>query len=208
MQRAGVPRSRRARPFLFGGLLAASALAQTAVAEDGLMPDLSQPTVAAETWLRLKGDTAGRVTYEWMRGTATGITDDTEARPLFEIESVTLRQVRPIDRGWEERTFACRLYRDSESGGYIDGFINPYTDQYVELAGGAVTMVRAEIRRQVDHPQRHAWRELGAAGRQLHGLGGFLAANVRKFAQTYSYRQNSRSSFLGNNFLVIGRGCF
>ena len=33
-----------------------------------------------------------------------------------------------------------------------------------------------EIRRQVDHPQRHAWRELGAAGRQLHGLGGFLDA--------------------------------
>ncbi len=46
-------------------LLAVIFTAPAAAAE---LPDLSDPKVAMETWMRLKGDLAGRVTYEWAAG--------------------------------------------------------------------------------------------------------------------------------------------
>ena len=49
-------------------LIAMVFAAQAATAE---LPNLSDPKVAMETWMRLKGDLAGRVTYEW--GTYQGI---------------------------------------------------------------------------------------------------------------------------------------
>ena len=56
--------------------------------------DLSDPAQAMETWIRLKGDTGGEVTYEWMTGTAYGVPDNESSRALFHIESVTVRQTK------------------------------------------------------------------------------------------------------------------
>ena len=98
------------------------------------LPDLSDPRTAMETWLRLKGDIAGGVTYEWATGTAYGVPQDADGVALFSIESVTIRQFRRLaEDHYEERTIACRLYRDAVSGAYIDEFINPLTGKRTEL---------------------------------------------------------------------------
>ena len=87
-----------------------------------------------ETWLRLKGDIAGGVTYEWASGTAYGVPQDADGVALFSIESVTIREIRRLeDDLYEERTIACRLYKDAESGAFIDEFINPLTGGRTEL---------------------------------------------------------------------------
>jgi hypothetical protein len=97
-------------------------------------PDLSDPAVVIETWVRLKGDTAGRVTYEWVTGVAYGVPAGALSRPLFGIESVTVRQVRSLgEAGYEEQNYACRLYRDAATGEYIDRFLNPFTGREVLL---------------------------------------------------------------------------
>ncbi|MYF68432.1 MAG: DUF1838 domain-containing protein [Gammaproteobacteria bacterium] len=103
----------------------------TAAAE---LPDLTDPRTAMETWLRLKGDIAGGVTYEWATGTAYGVPQDADGVALFAIESVTIRQFRRLSEDqYEERTIACRLYRDAFSGAFIDEFINPLTGNRTEL---------------------------------------------------------------------------
>ncbi len=88
-----------------------------------------------ETWVRLKGDAAGAMTYEWVRGVAYGIPLDDVSRPLFEIESVTVRQIRRLGAGqYVEQNYACRLYRDAVTGAYIERFTNPFTQREVALA--------------------------------------------------------------------------
>lgn len=102
-------------------------LASRSAAADGL--------AAARNWIRLKGDLAGAVTYEWVRGTAFAVPADRASFALFDIESVTVRQVRALpDGGWEERNYACRLYRDSSTGEYIDAFENPLSGRRTQLA--------------------------------------------------------------------------
>lgn len=97
--------------------------------------DLSDPAIAVETWVRLKGDTAGRVTYEWVTGVAYGVPVGDLSRPLFAIESVTVRQVRKLgEAGYQEKTYACRLYRDAATREYINRFLNPFTGREVLLA--------------------------------------------------------------------------
>ncbi|MDJ0928906.1 MAG: DUF1838 family protein [Gammaproteobacteria bacterium] len=94
------------------------------------------PAESMQTWIRLKADTAGSVTYEWVVGAAYGIPDGATGRQLFEIESLTVRQVRPLEPvGYEERSYSCRLYRDAMTGAYIDRFVNPFTAAAVELRG-------------------------------------------------------------------------
>ncbi len=64
MNRTALQALRLARParrlacFLFAAVFTAEA----AAAE---LPDVSDPKIAMETWMRLKGDLAGGVTYEW-----------------------------------------------------------------------------------------------------------------------------------------------
>lgn len=96
--------------------------------------DLNDPVQAMHTWVRLKGDTAGRVTYEWVVGTVYGVPVDEASRALFGVESLTVRQTRSRgDDSYEERSFSCRLYKDAVTGEYIDRFDNPYTERTVNL---------------------------------------------------------------------------
>ena len=95
---------------------------------------ISDPAQAMETWLRLKGDSAGAITYEWMTGTAYGLPDEQVSVPLFRIESVTLRQFKKVGVAeFLEQTYACRLYRDASSDVYISHFVNPLTKLDVPL---------------------------------------------------------------------------
>lgn len=106
-------------------------LAGPAFGGEGLIDD---PQRAVETWIRLKGDMAGGLTYEWVRGTAYGIPDGQPSVPLFDIESVTLRQVLEVGDGrYVEQSYACRLYRDAGTGAYIDRFINPINNESTAL---------------------------------------------------------------------------
>ena len=111
-------------------LLILSGVATAASAET----DLSNPQHAVETWIRLKSDLTGRTTYEWMTGTVYGLPEDAASRPLFMVESVTVRETRKADDGsYEERNFACRLYKDAKTGAFIDRFDNPFTGRTVNF---------------------------------------------------------------------------
>ena len=113
---------------------AAATLVVLATSAGGAPLDLNDPVDAMETWVRLKGDTAGRVTYEWVTGTAYGVPVGAASEALFHIESVTVRQTRRENPGgYLERRFSCRLYRDATSGEYIARFVNPFTEKAVEL---------------------------------------------------------------------------
>ncbi len=99
--------------------------------------DVGDPAAAVEAWVRLKGDSAGKLTYEWVSGTAYGMPSDAVGRPLFRIESVTIRQFkRHGPARYTEQTFSCRLYRDMASNAFIDRWHNPYTDVVVDLKPG------------------------------------------------------------------------
>jgi hypothetical protein len=116
-------------------LAAAAVLAPGLAATPASAAVIADPATAVETWVRLKGDTSGAVTYEWVRGTAYGLAADQPSRPLFDIESVTVRQVRRMGPAhYVEQNYACRLYRDPQSGRYIDRMLNPYTGREVVLA--------------------------------------------------------------------------
>ena len=123
----------RARQLLHAACVAiAVGLAAPPAAAE--LPDLSDPGTSMETWLRLKGDIAGGVTYEWASGTAYGVPQDADGVALFSIESVTIRQFRQLEEDlYEERTISCRLYKDADSGAYIDEFVNPLTGKRTEL---------------------------------------------------------------------------
>lgn len=112
-------------------------LARVGLCASMLLAPLTAAADAAadvETWVRLKGDAAGAVTFEWVRGIAHGIALDDISRPLFEIESVTLRQTRRLGPAqYVEQTWACRLYRDAITGEYISRFLNPFTQRDVAL---------------------------------------------------------------------------
>lgn len=96
------------------------------------------PLQAVETWVRLKGDAAGAVTYEWVNGAAFGLPQDALATPLFRFESVTVRRFKPLGGPGQylEISYSCRLYRDATSGAYIDRLVNPLTGREVKLTLG------------------------------------------------------------------------
>lgn len=92
------------------------------------------PAEAVAAWVRLKGDARGRVSYEWVRGSAHGLPDDARSQPLFRFESVTVRRFVPQGPGrWREVNYACRLYRDFASGAVIDRMVNPFNGREVPL---------------------------------------------------------------------------
>ena len=125
---------RRTRGSAWWGAVVACWLCAPLLCSAAELPDLSDPRVAVETWLRLKGDLAGRTTYEWVTGVAYGVPADALSQPLFAIESVTVREIRRLaEDTYEERNFACRLYKDPTSGAYIDSMVNPFTRRAVEL---------------------------------------------------------------------------
>ncbi len=110
--------------LLVGALLLGSAPAAAA-----------DPAANVETWVRLKGDATGALTYEWVSGSAQGLPDDAIAQPLFGIESVTVRRFLRIGTSqYIEQTYSCRLYRDLATGEYIDRFTNPFTGREVKFA--------------------------------------------------------------------------
>lgn len=93
-----------------------------------------EPRAAVEAWVRLKGDATGRITYEWVRGSAHALPDDARSLPLFRFESVTVRRFLPQGPGrWREVSYACRLYRDHATGAVIDRITNPLTGAEVRL---------------------------------------------------------------------------
>jgi hypothetical protein len=89
---------------------------------------------AVEAWVRLKGDAGGATTYEWVSGTAFGMPADGPAVELFRMESVTVRRFEKVGAAsYIERNYACRLYRDAQSGEFVDHFRNPLTGRDVVL---------------------------------------------------------------------------
>jgi hypothetical protein len=89
---------------------------------------------AVDAWVRLKGDAAGSVTYEWVTGVAYGVPSEALSRPLFRFESVTVRQFRKDGPSrYLEQNYACRLYRDINTGQFIERFTNPLTNKEVKL---------------------------------------------------------------------------
>jgi hypothetical protein len=92
------------------------------------------PADAVTAWVRLKGDATGRVSYEWVSGSAHALPDDVRSLPLFRFESVTVRRFVPQGAGrWREVNYACRLYRDFATGAVIDRMLNPLTGREVPL---------------------------------------------------------------------------
>jgi hypothetical protein len=131
-------RARGARPApgllaLLAGLgLACRAHAAPSAAQP--LATALDPVAAVETWVRLKGDADGAVTFEWVTGTAHALPADAPGRPLFRIESVTVRQFRRSGPAiYVEQSYSCRLYRALEGDAYVRSFLNPLTQREVAL---------------------------------------------------------------------------
>lgn len=91
---------------------------------------------AIEAWVRLKGDAGGAITYEWVSGSAFGVPADGPAVLLFRMESVTVRRFEKFGpASYIEKNYACRLYRNAQSGEYVDHFLNPLTGRDVVVTG-------------------------------------------------------------------------
>jgi hypothetical protein len=87
---------------------------------------------AVEAWVRLKGDAGGATTFEWVSGSAFGVPADGPSVLLFRMESVTVRRFEKIGpASYIEKNYACRLYRDPQSGEFVDHFLNPLTGRDV-----------------------------------------------------------------------------
>ena len=87
---------------------------------------------AVEAWVRLKGDAGGATTYEWVTGSAFGVPADGPAALLFRMESVTVRRFEKIGAAsYVEKNYDCRLYRDADTGEFVDHFLNPLTGRDV-----------------------------------------------------------------------------
>lgn len=115
-----------------------AALASTAAIAQSSYRAL-EPSDAVEAWVRLKGDSSGAITYEWVSGAAWGLPDGALAKPLFKFESVTVRKFTRLDGGpsrYVERSFSCRLYRDFATGTFSDRVDNPFTSRSVVLKPG------------------------------------------------------------------------
>lgn len=117
-----------------GGLVGLAVCALALLLPAPLHAETLAPADAVEAWVRLKGDARGRVSYEWVRGSAHGLPDDARSQPLFRFESVTVRRFLSQGPGrWREINYACRLYRDFATGVVIDRMINPFNGREVSL---------------------------------------------------------------------------
>ena len=112
------------------------ALALGTAADASHADQISQLTGAAavEAWVRLKGDAGGATTYEWVSGTAFGVPADGPSVVLFRIESVTVRRFEKTGpASYLEKTYSCRLYRDAQTGAFIDRLLNPLDGREIAL---------------------------------------------------------------------------
>ena len=94
----------------------------------------ADPAYNIEAWVRVDGDTSGRVFYRKSRMVAYGVPRGSFSAPLFGMIGVTKKAYRRMEGGgYESRWEGCGLYADPETWELIDSFENPYTGETITL---------------------------------------------------------------------------
>ncbi|WP_446831299.1 DUF1838 family protein [Candidatus Foliamicus sp.] len=123
----------RCRKFL---VAAVAALFWSHASHVGAAPDsdrFDDPAYNIEAWVKLEGDTSGRVFYRLSRMLAYGVPKGSFSQPLFGMIGVTKKAYREMSGGYEARWTGCGLYADPETWELIDSFENPYTGEVIPL---------------------------------------------------------------------------
>lgn len=107
------------------------AQASAAAADSSRFDD---PAYNIEAWVRVDGDTSGRLIYRKSRMVAHGVPRGSFSEPLFGMIGVTKKAYRKLEGGgYESRWEGCGLYADPETWELIDSFENPYTGETIAL---------------------------------------------------------------------------
>lgn len=114
--------------------VAAAAIWAQAPAAGADAARFADPAYNIEAWVKLDGDTSGRVFYRLSRMAAYGVPNGSFSEPLFGMIGVTKKAYRRMEGGgYESRWKGCGLYADPETWELIDSFENPYTGETIAL---------------------------------------------------------------------------
>ncbi|TDJ44669.1 MAG: DUF1838 domain-containing protein [Gammaproteobacteria bacterium] len=119
---------------------------------DRSVPDLSDPAVLLEAYMRLSGALDDRLIIWWMDGVRYGVVD-ARAQALFGMKiGLFHRFYRQADGSFKLAMFELTYYTDLASGEMLETFDNPYTGQtdrvsHVRLGPEVRIQTRAGIAR-------------------------------------------------------------
>ncbi len=121
---------------LIGSASAAhSAKGRYRLSADELKARFNDPIWNRETSAKIEGDTApGKYVNGYVTGTVMGVRDNEAVRPLFGFEVFSSIRVLKQENGDYQRL--CReliFYRDLNTGGLMDSWRNPYTNEEVAV---------------------------------------------------------------------------
>ena len=138
--------------MLLAGALAAPGLAPAATEdpEQAQDPWMDDPEQAFINYVRLMGDTSGRLSPQWWRGGYTGVFEDRHPEVLFRLESCEMK--RCLRRSAHEYEFQLRLFTmflDPVTGEVLHGkrWRNPITGKDVVVEpniSGADKIIKLE----------------------------------------------------------------
>jgi len=122
--------------LLLGGTLAVPSFAPAAAEFDPQTQDpwMEDPEKSFTNYVRLMGDTSGRLSPQWWRGAYIGVFEDRNPEPLFRLESCEMKRclrVSPHEYEFQLRIFT--MFRDPVSNEILHGkrWQNPITGKDV-----------------------------------------------------------------------------
>jgi len=98
--------------------------------------DLTTGAANAETMARIAGNTnPGQTKHGWYRGRIMGVAPGGAVRDLLGIKGMSSQRLVPLeDRpGWTLLQKEVGFYFDLQTGAIVDDWVNPYTDETVEI---------------------------------------------------------------------------
>jgi hypothetical protein len=112
--------------------------AESASAPTGI--DFHDPATNVKLFGRLDGDLSGRIVYSFSTGSVfglvpgQGLAPDDYGKHLFDFDGcgVKISRLR-ADGSVEQKSRGWLLYKDPETGVYLDDFVNPYTKEKVAV---------------------------------------------------------------------------
>lgn len=125
--------------------LAASGAGVAANAAAAPKLDLSDPKARLRAFMRLRGALDDRLVIGCIEGRYYGVVG-AEVRPLYGVVAATFARYRALADGrYEGLTYEVAYFTDLETGKVMDRWLNPYTNQTVDVAHTFAPVARIVI---------------------------------------------------------------